>query len=59
MTVHLIMHKDLRNRLYNPLNKHSAAMNWAKWDLAIDRLDARIRKGSTITRIFVRSGRVV
>lgn len=55
MTVHLIMHKDLRNSFYNPLNKHSATMNWIKWELAIDRLDTRIRKGSTITHIFIRS----
>jgi hypothetical protein len=55
MTVHLIMHASLRNRLYNPLNKDGNTINWINWDRAIDRLDTKLRSGSTITRIFVKS----
>lgn len=55
MTVHLIMHTSLRNRLYNPLNKDSNTINWINWERAIDRLDTKLRGGSTITRIFVKS----
>jgi hypothetical protein len=55
MIVHLIMHKSLRNRLYNPMNKDAGTINWINWERSIDRLDTKLRTGSTITRIFVKN----
>lgn len=55
MTVHLIMLPTFRGSLFNPLNKHTANINWINWERAIYRLADKISNGKTITRIVVKS----